>query len=341
MLGNQNGGFIWAAPLPPLGSIFITQQLPVSLSPQGVLFFVAASMNPGGRPAQSAQFLSWNQIGELRLRGKKFRREQILLYTAPTATFANHLFRALTDISKLSLDHRAKAIHQLLRASLDSKQIETLRHDFAQQVRPIRILTNVLFALLFLIAPLLIGLIGLSQVWLGLLLTLVTLTITTATFFARLHRKFWPTAEDDRFTQTLMIALAPATTIRAHDIASRALLETFHPLAVANNLFQPEQFRRFARRLLLDLRNPALPTSPNSAPAAGATELFFRHAYLETVESWLTENKIVPDELCQPPPPADASCQAYCPRCEAQFTTRTGQCGDCGGLPLVAFRKAS
>jgi hypothetical protein len=228
----------------------------------------------------------------------------------------------------------------VLRTAFDLKQIETLRQTFHSQARPLRILTNTLFALVFIVAPLLIGFIGLSHVWIWLLLALLTLTITTAALFARLHRKFWPASADDRFTQTLIIALAPATTMRAHDLASRPLLETFHPLAAAKTLFQPEQFLRFARRLLLDLRNPALPTCPNSHPPAIATEQFFRHAYLEIVEAWLTENHISPTELCRPPTPTDESCHTYCPRCEAQFTTATGQCADCGGLHLVSFGRA-
>jgi hypothetical protein len=341
MFGNQTGGFIFAAPFPPLGSLLITHQLPFSLGPEGVLFFVSATVNPGWRSAQSARYLSWDAIGELRVRGKKILLQKEILYAAPTATLASHLFRTLKDLSKLSAAERAQAIRQVLSVAFDLKQIETLRQTFHSPARPLRILTNALFVLVFVIAPVLIGFIGLSHVWFGLLLVLLVLTITTATFFARLHRKLWPAATDERFTQTLILALAPATTMRAHDIASRLLLETFHPLAVAKKLFRPEQFLPFARRLLLDLRNPALPTCPNLQPPAIATEQFFRQVYLETVEAWLTENKIAPNELCRPPAPADESCHAYCPRCEAQFTTTTGHCADCGGLPLVSFRKAS
>jgi hypothetical protein len=341
MFGNQTGGFIFAAPFPPLGSLLITHQLPFSLGPEGVLFFVAATVNPGWRPAQSARYLSWDTVRDVRIHGKKILLQKEILYAVPTATLAGYLFRTLQDLSKLTAAERVQAIRQLLGAAFDLKQIETRRQTFQSLARPLRILTNALLVLVFIIAPLLIGFIGLSHVWLGLVLVLLALTIATAAYFARLHRKFWPAATDERFTQTLIIALAPATTMRAHDLASRLLLETFHPLAVARTLFRPEQFRSFARRLLLDLRNPILPTCPNPQPPVIATEQFYRQVYLETVEAWLTENKIAPNELCQPPVPADKSCHAYCPRCEAQFTTPAGHCTDCGGLPLVSFRKAS
>jgi hypothetical protein len=337
LLGNQNGGFIFAAPFPPLGSLHFAHQLPFSLGPEGVLFFVSATANPGWRPAQSGRFLNWSALAEARLRGKQILLGKEILHAAATTTRAAQLFRALQEISNLPADQRANTIHQILRDTLDLKQIAALRQEFARQVRPLRMLTNALFVLVFLLAPLLIATLGLKFVWLWLLVPLLALTITTASFFSRLHRKFWPGATDDRFTQTLIIALAPATAMRAHDIAARPLLENFHPLAVAQQVFAPEQFRHFARRRLLDLRHPARPISPNPQPAAMATELFFRRTYLETIETWLTANKIAPAELYQPPARTDKSCQTYCPRCEAQFTTNSGACADCGGIPLHAF----
>jgi len=41
--------------------------------------------------------------------------------------------------------------------------------------------------------------------------------------------------------------------------------------------------------------------------------------------------------LTRPPTPADATSLSWCPRCETQFTTRTGTCADCGGLELIPF----
>ena len=341
MLGNQSGGFLLAAPLPPLGIILTANQLPVSLGPEGVLFFVSPNLNPGWRPPQSGRFLTWEEAGRLRVEGKKLMLGKERVYAAPTITIADHLLTALASIAKRASEQRSAAIKKLLRAGLDTKQIEARRDDFFQQVRPIRYLANGLFALVFGVAPLLITFVGLKLVWLGLLVLLLGLTITTATLFARLHRSFYPAATEDRFTQTLIIALAPASTMRAHDVASRPLLENFHPLAVAKNLLAEEDFCRLARRVLLDLRHPALPTCPNPQPPAVATELFYRRILLEVTEAWLRENKFAPDDLCTPPAAVDASCLAYCPRCEAQFTSSSGSCSDCGGLALVTFRKPS
>ena len=341
MFGNQNGGFILAPPFPPLGSTLIAYQSPCSLGPDGVLWFVASNVNPGWRPHQSARFFDWKSLADLKLSGKKIRFKDETIFVAPTTTRAQFLFQSLAQIAKLSPDRRPAAITQFVRAAFDDQKIATHWGEFRAETKPIRYLTNSLFAFVFLAAPVLIGFIGLKLVWLWLSVALVALTISTAVLFARVHRQFWPEAADDRFTQSLIIALAPATTMRALDIAARPLLENFHPLAVAKHFLPPAVFQRFARRVLLDLRHPVRPTCPNPQPEAIATEVFFRRTLVEAVEAWVNENKISPAELCKPPALTDESCRAYCPRCEAQFTTVTGACADCGGLPLVAFPKAS
>ena len=51
-------------------------------------------------------------------------------------------------------------------------------------------------------------------------LGLLALTCGTAFRFARAHRALYPQAEDDRFTHTLTILLAPTSAMRALDALS-------------------------------------------------------------------------------------------------------------------------
>ena len=263
MLGNQSGGFILAPLFPPLGSTLIAFQPPCSLGPDGVLWFVSSNVNPGWRPHQSARFYDWNSLADLKLRGKKLRLKDETIFSAPTTTRAYFLFQTLTKLAKLPFAQRPEAIQEFVRAAFNDKMIASRWAEFQADTKSLRLLTNALFVLVFILAPALIGFIGLKLVWLWLCLALVAITVSTAILFARAHRKSWPEAADDRFTQSLIIALAPATTMRALDITSRPLLENFHPLAVTKHFLTPAVFHRFARRVLLDLRHPVLPTCPN------------------------------------------------------------------------------
>ena len=337
-VGNHRGGFILAMPLPPLGSLLVANQLPFSLGPDGVLFFVAMNMNPGWRPAQSGRFLTWDEIGKLRLDGKNLLLAKEKIHAAITTTLASHLFQQLSTLAKLPIEKRESTIKQALHDAMDTKRITQLRDDLLRQTKVIRLLANFLFAHVFIIAPLLITLIGIQATWLGLVIVMFALTLSIATLFHRAHKIFYPQSSDDRFTHTLTTAFAAATSIRAHDIASRPLLENFHPLAVAKVLLEENCFHSFARNVLLDLRHPMLPACPNVHPHAVATEKFFRSASLEITEAWLKENGVAPDKLCLAPKPLDETCRAYCPRCESQFTTAEQPCSDCGGIELVTFR---
>jgi hypothetical protein len=338
LAGNQAGGFILAPVLPPLGVLFVATQLPLSLSSDGVLAFVATNPNPGWRLAQSGRFVSWSELREVRTRGKKVSINGELLLSAATTSLARHLGSELKRLAAMKPAERATAIVQIAKASLDQKAIKERRAEWQKRARAVRRLANLLVVYIFLIAPLLIWLLGFLLCWLGLLVGLLALTITTATLFARAYRALYPNAHDERFTHTMTIALAPTSAMRAHDALSRPLLELFHPLAVAKAFLSDTDFGEFARRALLDLRHPALPPCPNEMPEAQATERFFRETLLTAAEDFLTRHGVELEALCRAPQPGDESSQAYCPRCEAQFTTAEGRCADCGGLMLVTFK---
>src|SRR5688572_13641648 len=71
LLANQHGGFLFAAPLPPLGTLLTATQFPLSISPEGVLAYVASNVNPGWRPAQSERFVRFEEIRQVVARGGK------------------------------------------------------------------------------------------------------------------------------------------------------------------------------------------------------------------------------------------------------------------------------
>jgi len=337
MFGNQRGGFVFAHPLPPLGTFLAANQFPLSLSPEAALAHVATNVNPGWRPAQTGRFLPFDAIREVRARGKRVTVNGELWVTAASVSFARRIAEELARLAKVPRPERGQAVSELIRASLDESAAAQRVQDFQKRACNLRRLSNALFAYLFVFAPALIWHFGIKLSGLGLLAGLIALTTTTAVLFHRAHRALYAHAEEERFTHTLTIALAPTSALRAHDALSRPLLEAFHPLAVAQVLLPAGRFREFARRVLLDLRHPALPLCPNDDSAQRAAEFQGRTALRLAAETLLKRNGVEPDELCRPPAPTDASCRAYCPRCGAQFTTAESNCADCGGLTLAAF----
>jgi len=337
LVGNQSGGFVVVHPLPPLGTILMGNQYPLSISPDAVLAYVATCVNPGARPTQIAKLFKFDEIHKVEAVGKKVRINGELLLKVGSASFAAHISQQLNELSKLAPANRESALSKMARDRLDTTAITGLWKSYREQVANIRALTNWLFVYLFIFTPILISRLGLHLVWPALLGGLLCFTITTALLFRRVHKAFYPDAEDDRFTHFLTILLSPATTIRAHDTLSRPLLERFHPLAIAKVLCADDKFRMFASTILRDIRHPALPLCPRNEPLAIETERFHRILLENTIEEFLKKNNVSIRKLLQPPQPFDLASVSYCPRCLSQFTTREGKCEDCGGLPLSAF----
>src|SRR5882757_4885125 len=82
-----------------------------------------------------------------------------------------------------------------------------------------------------------------------------------------------------------------------------------------------------------------VPTRDGTPPSGGSgikpavtealpqeTELHSSGFWRKSIESFLSQHGISPEELLRPPAPADPTCRSYCPRCLAQFTTNEGEC---------------
>jgi hypothetical protein len=340
LLGNAKGGFIMANPLPPLGTLLIGHQLPVSLSAQGVLAFVSPSVNPGWRPAQSGNWKRWDEIQSIKASGKKLLvNGQEFLRTA-SPEMALHMAEQLETVRKSNASRREEVLRRIVHEHLDIKAVENRWNDFQKQAAALRVQANMLFIYLFLAAPLLIHRFSLERTWLALLLGILVFTVPSSFLFRRIHKNFYPKAEDERFTHFILVLLSPVSAMRAWDLLSRPLLETFHPLAVAKVFCADEQFREFARATFNEVRHPGLPLCPNTDPSAVQTEQQARALLASGIEKVLKQSGLSPGELVQAPAPNDENCRAYCPRCHAQFTTTTAVCDDCGGLPLVPFGTA-
>jgi hypothetical protein len=337
MLGNQRGGFIFADPLPPLGTVLVASQFPVSLSPEAVLAYVAACPDPGGRPPQTGRIVRFEELKKIETSGSKVIVNGSFFLKTSSSAFATWLAERLRLLSKAKPKTRENMIREMFEESLDVKTIERRWLDFQTQTRVLRILTNAVLGYLFVFAPLLMWQSGLSKIWIHLLAGLFTLTFLTAMLFRRVHKAFYAAAEDERFTHFLTILLSPATTIRARDVLSRPLMQAFHPVAVGRVLCSEAVFRDMARRTWLDVQHPALPICPSDDPAVQDLERTSRALWQKSLEQFLRKNGLDLNKLTAPPLATDVTCRSFCPRCLAQFTPESGQCGDCGGIPLVAF----
>lgn len=337
LFSNQRGGLVLANPLPPLGAVFFCQLFPLSVSPEGVFAYSAACLNAAERPFQTGAYIRLDDIREIAVDGRKLLVNGEIFLHAISTFSARHLAEWLRRLRKLPVAERAGAIKQFIRDGLSDEDVSKLLRDCRSRSGPVRILSNALFAYLFVVVVPLVWRFGFGQFGAWLLAGMLAQTIAIAVLFRRAHAALHPGADEERFKPFLTMLLAPPSAIRAPDILARHVLENFHPLAIARVLCPQGSFRELARQVLLDSRYPLFPISPKDDPAAVAAEQWFRDAALNAVEKYVAGAGLRPGDLTAPPKPADPSNRSYCARCGAQFVVTGGTCADCGGRPLKPF----
>src|SRR6266404_1933092 len=124
LLGNQKGGFTFAAPLPPLGTLFTASQFPLSISQEAVLAFVASNLNPGPRPQQTGKLIPFTELRTVEVRSRKVLLNGETFVKAATATFAEHLARNLRELRDAPAADRSRLIEQNVKAGFETKAIE-------------------------------------------------------------------------------------------------------------------------------------------------------------------------------------------------------------------------
>ncbi len=340
-LGNQRGSIVFAHPFPPLGTLLSSNPWPLSVSPEAVLAYVPPNLHLARRPLQTSAFFRFDDIQSIEARGKKvWVNGQLLLKTA-SPTFASYIADTLQSIRRAKAPERARLLEKLVERGFDTKVVEKLSEQFQQSSARLRLTANFLFVYLFAIAPFVIWLFGLSGTWPWLLGGTLVCTIVITVLFHRAHKRLFASAEDERFTHSIIVLLSPASAVRVLDLLARPLLEAAHPLATVRVFCSHDAFVGLARDFLRELRFPALPLCPRPDHLAQETEQAARALSIRTLETFLRRNQLDPEALLQPPVAADPSSRSFCPRCHAQFTMPTGTCPDCGGLPLVAFATAA
>ena len=337
VLGNANGALVFANPLPPLGTVLLGHPFPVSLSPQAMLSFTAICLDAGGRPPQFARWLRYADAKTIGTEGHRVLVNGSVFVKASSPTAARGLAGLLRELKGLPETDRAAAIRRALAATLDTGPARKRWEEFQARSPRLRWLGNILFVYLFVIAPGLIWFLGFRLAGLWVVAGLLAQTFTIGWHFWRAHGALYPGGSEERFAPFLTMLLAPPTAIRAHDLLARRLVENFHPLALAEAFCPGTPFKRLARRVLLDLRFPMLPSSPSEEASIVQTEEWFRGVLLEECEKAIGRAGLKTSELTQPPARSEAKSRSYCPRCDGQFAVEAGICGECGGRKLAAF----
>jgi hypothetical protein len=309
--------------------------MPLSLSPQGLLGYVAACVDPAGRFPQSGAYATWQGIRDLRLRGKKLWLNGAVLAAGETAEAARVLFSRLDRLVKSAPGRaREEELRRQWGQCFDEKPALSRLQSYEHKSGRLRGLANVLWVYLFGAAPALVLQFGMGNVGWWLAAGLLAQTMTLALGFRRAHRELYPEEGEARFRHFLTMLLAPPAAIRAPDILGRPLWAGYHPLVAGHVLLSREDFARWSRLVWADMKHPLMPRMRWDEDQKQETESWHRRILLEEAEKFLTQAGMDTAAWDQPPPRSDPGHRSYCPRCLTQYCMVAGACSDCGGVRL-------
>lgn len=321
--GGRWGEVAMAPALPVSGTIFLSSEFPLMISPEGI-----TTRDGTHRLVRFA-----DRPGFACKRRQLWVNGQVFAH-ANSPSHARWMTARLTRIAQAPTRKRASLITEWLEQSLDATAIAARWKFFKEKDVLPSFTSGAVFALVFILAPILCWRYGLNLVWPWLLGGLSLLCLSNAILFFKAHKVLHPELSDERFAQFIMVMLFPPAGMRVRDMLSRPLLEQFHPVAVASELCPKQKFESAARRLLLELRYPR--TTATSSDEAKAVQEWFHLAFLKQFEQLLQKKGVQPESLAAPPAKTDSESRSYCPLCHAQFTRKEGECSDCG-IQLVSF----
>jgi hypothetical protein len=332
---NDHGGVHWAWPLPPLGDVFVCRGMPISFGPLGVLVFKAERLNESGRAVQSARFVPWAEVRSVELRGKKVFIGGELFWAGDLVQTSMRLILWLREMAALPSEKREARLRAAVEAQYDVDAFKRRRAELQLETGWLDSLCPAFAIYLLVVMPMVVAFMGWLPALFVLLPVMYGLSGVIGWRFAKAHRRLFPDASEERFKQTLVYVLAPASTARARDPLTRAALEAFHPVCGAAVLLTPGAFREVSKGLWRDLQYPQLPECGSKDPDAVETERWYRTACQGVFRGVLDRAQLNPEEWVRPPKPSEAVNVQYCPRCHSQFTQTATSCAECGGRALL------
>ena len=318
--------------------LFRSQNLPVSISPRGVLAFTAAATNPAGRAGDAGPYVRFSETASFDCDGRDVRAGRKRLVRCGTPEAAAKLARMLEGLRRAGEADREEMVRHALDASLDATAIRERVEEWRKAVRPVRIWANVLVVSVFAGWPAVAMTVGLFLTWPALVAALAACMVGTAVTFRRANHALYPAKTTERTQRQAQVSVVPMSAMRAHDYLARPLLAGFHPLAVAKVLLVEADFTALAGRVVRDLAMPVGPVLPGESAEVREAEESFRAAHRAAVGDFLGREGHDPAAFMAPPAARDASSRSYCPRCHAQFVTEGGKCADCGGMTLKPMK---
>ena len=335
LLVRLRRGVFFSNPI-PLGLTARGGRWPISISPVGVLGWIAHASNPGTRGEQTGEFVRFENLRSARNDGCALLVNGRYFALAATPAEARRLINLLREIRDLPEASRATLIAQALARhsdlSLAGQAISALRSE----TPALRAMCVLLFLTCFVATPLAFYSLGFLLTWKWLLGIAAFWWVQILWLFWAAHRRTQPGAGPPFDTLSTMV-LMPVAAIRAVDFLWSEPLGGFHPATIGAHLLRESELVEHLGRIARDFAHP-IPGSPGGSDSDAADcEAWFRPRFAAACLAPFEAGGAIRTSVR--PAETDPGALSYCPRCLDQFRVPAGACHSCGGVDLQPLRK--
>ena len=327
LLGNAWGSIVVRCPIPFVGEAYRVQQWSVSLTKEGVIFYVPNAIGALGRPDQTAWHFTWKRLGLIEIDGStlKAQGQKILVLSSPDA--ALRMAMDLEDLRDTPPEDRDRLIDELLHSSTDQEACEARWLECQSRTYLVQTMCQVLTVAWLFIVPLALLKYGAELALEPSLAALGVLTVLVSVFYFLSHRKLYPEQLVDRVLHSLMCLLYPPAACRAHLHLQLNALTAFNPLVVGRLLLQGGRRDRWTEHFARDTFHPIEPVVPEEIHAQ--TVMAFLARYQEHARQVLHADGIDVEELLRSTPYQVRTSPRYCIRCQTPYQLSGLRCDSC------------
>lgn len=257
--GNSSGRFFLLNPFLPLGMVFATRLMPVSVSPDAVVAYNAQTVGNTGRPPQSGRMASIAPGTAFTRKGSSLVVDGETFCDVGDVETAHRLVVLLNGIKGRDKSAREQAILQFWTERLDLRGVKERIRTVLAEDGPVRLVCTLVFLLFFVAIPV-------SSVWLGVNLAVLfgAVAMLSSAFlicavYFRCHRRHYPVFQAGIWSDLIRMMLCPPTAIRAVDLVMCRLSAPLDMLPMARLLLRGAARESFLSAYLDDLRTAELP----------------------------------------------------------------------------------
>lgn len=313
------------ADISPLGTTFLSHDLPLILGSEGIYFLGIANPHPRVLyRADDYHFIAYLDIDAVACDGEAVKINGKEILRAPSTLAAHQIVNQIDELRALSRNERPGKLGVYLERSFALEAVKERKARFDQKCEPLKYLCSFLFFCTFCILPVVLYtnlyvVIDLHVLFFGMILSYIVIFV----FTLYLHNTLLADEKKGRLPLILSFLFSPLSAMHIASYLGKDMLYFANYATVAGAVLSPADLQKTLRKelFLADF----FKSEVRSKDWTEAWDLKQKH-----LTRLIDRCGVSREALLSSPAKEDEKNLCYCPFCSAQYTVNHDLCPDCG-----------